>query len=92
MQNRRWKPIGTLPIGLQHLESETAAQRYMGYRAISILRCAAQNRLERDYRDADRITFLQKLAEVDDKQLFKDITTSNLMTLPYFYDPVTGQM
>jgi hypothetical protein len=54
MQNRRWKPIGTRPNGLQHLVYTVAAQRYMGQRAISILRCAAQENLRLKYRELDR--------------------------------------
>jgi hypothetical protein len=70
MQNYRWKPFGTLPIGLQHLESNNAAQRYMGYTAIGMLRCAAQNTLERGYWGPDKKKVLRDIKKDDDKELF----------------------
>ena len=65
MPNYLWRPIGTLPMELQHLHNETAAQRYPGSTSISILRCAAQNVLERAYGHPKNAKLLQPSQKKD---------------------------
>jgi hypothetical protein len=78
-----WSPIWQLPWELQHLgQDETAAQRYMGYTAISILRCAALDQFRRTYWAPDRGSRLRKLKNLDDKELFKVIESQFLVFFP----------
>ena len=75
----QWKPIVMQPLGLRYFFDETGNQRYMGQRAISIMRAAAQHHLKsRGYptlnREDDK-TFLKKIAQ---------------LKLGEFRDPATG--
>jgi hypothetical protein len=70
---------------------EIAAQRYMGYRAITILWSAALDHLLQTYAaDASRFAYLEKLRKKDDKAFFFLIAQPSLIT--YFEDPVSQVM
>jgi hypothetical protein len=58
----------------------------LGQRAISILRCAAQENLRLKYRKPDRRDCLLIVAKEDDKDFF--IRLLNLIFLSYFCEPV----
>jgi hypothetical protein len=90
MPNYRWRPIGTLPMELQHLNNDTAAQRYLGSTSISILRCAAQNVLERAYGHPKNAKILQGVKDHDDGELFERIINQTVIT--NFCNPANGLM
>ena len=65
----QWKPIVMQPLGLRYFFDETGNQRYMGKRAIFIMRAAAQHHLKsRGYptlnREDDKF-FLKKIAQFE---------------------------